>query len=1129
MAQEELKYKVSIDASEVPAYLESIKSQINSSLSTVSSNMGIDPSLSYRPIDYAPLPQVQYPVQAESYAPLPATEADPSSIGGLKDWLRNSSENLKVGYNKTREIASNLKETAKMQGYKIANYFNTEVTPLDEMSAFQLVGTTMGLGYDPMNTTLRHDEYVEKSQRQLKDSFKLGLSDNGITDYMALGTEIGGMASFIPGVGIVGGLVGMGIGAAVGAGYGIANEVAKPLASESAFKLQYARGLRNYSPYTVGGKLSIEESEDFAKLIANRDMSSDFIGKGIGRDDIEDMFSQLSQTRYFQESVNVEDQKEKFKQFTKDFTDIMHIFRVGKEEVGKVVDVMNESGVIDFYGGNIAAAGRQISSLGMAARLSTEQAQQVFNLGAEQLRGTGITMASGGENALNMLSEIVAALKYGSIDQETIRQLGGMTNAGLTMSKMQMQTLTSPEGLLYVMGAQNGAGSNSSDRYMTALNNIGSYDDYADQMALARENLSDPNFVNLTSSQMYLDRINTAIKDGTISGSKNSVIQYLMDSQKVSPQQAELIYGRLSGSKEQLMSGINTKIEELQKIDEREEITAIDRMVDNISNAWNSTWRFVGSTLEYSDVDEEDRTPGMKFSTPPTNMRNSPYDSPLKVSGDDNILKNVSTQYSTAADYKVNTSGVSLDKYSKDYGKASVEDLEEVFSKYKADPYRVIKTQFGSTFKDIRNDIKDGDDVDTADLLENMGLYTGEGIKNMVGRSLVYGVAKGYSDIEMLGSTRDFINDLKTFKPMSKEEKRSSDSYKLFSSMNDRDFNMVNHERLNEEEKQSYIQVSREKADSDDFEINDISFGETFKEKALDEFRTSISKLKGKVGKRVKEVFANSDSGENSVKERSWFEKIFMGGGPFNVDAEGGIDTDLIITEEDLERIANLKGDGLANAINILVDKAEGLNPKEKELFKKYMYEYQEIAGKTISSIYSNEAITRTFSKEGMEEMQTTLNERFKGKESVDISNILKDIDNEKYTKYTDYLIEKGNKDIKVLMSDPEAVRIAALSIGEKEKDNLITQLSNTEKIFNEGKLLRSSSLDSNGNIVTTTDNSNIIEAGVRANIASAQVLSRMYGVLALMAGSGPYKVQNLEEEVDKYVQTIPSGYATNK
>jgi len=466
----------SLDASDVPQHLESIKARINQTLEMGSGGqMMTDPSLAYQPINYAPLPPMSLPGPDKP----------------LMDWLENTSRSMQMGYHKSTEIAENVRLGAETAGLSMKNYFNQGFTPPQEMSFEQLAGNALGIGYDPLSTTMTLGQYEQSAKKSLGASLSLGMSDKSILDFAASGAELGLAASVIPGIGMI---AGTGVGFAAGALYGVANEAVKPFATESIERMRHSRGLQQYSQYATSGMLGPADTEKVASYMMDRDRSDTFTGMGIDRDDTKQMYDQLTSTSYFQQSTDSDDMIEKIKGFTADFAKVMHVMKVGKEEVGKVVDMMNDSGLLDQHGGNIGDAASQISGLSRAARLNTEQGTQLFNLGSEMMRGTGITMASGGESLLNIRADIINAVKEGTMSNETIRQMGGTDNAAATMMRFETNALSSPEGLLYSIGAGNGGGAGLGNNYMAGLGSIKNYNDYLNKSEEAFKNISDPSF-----------------------------------------------------------------------------------------------------------------------------------------------------------------------------------------------------------------------------------------------------------------------------------------------------------------------------------------------------------------------------------------------------------------------------------------------------------------------------------------------------------------------------------------------------------------------------------------------------------------------------------------------------------
>lgn len=255
--EEQLKYKVVLDAEDVPSYLESLKQQINTVLESTGrggfqgtaglpfGSLPTDMSFASPNIQQIGTSFVQpipiQPIQMQGLQNIPMqqnigsldfsqTAPIMTDLGRTQDtitqWFKDTSEVLQQGYYKSRDAWQSIRSAAALARYKFENTFNRDVTPLSQQSPTQLLGGALGFGYDPFLSTQSPGEYSLQAEQRLADNTSLGMMDFTFGELVTEGAIVGST------IGSVGGLTGTGIGAAagavVGAGLWTTNAIVRP-------------------------------------------------------------------------------------------------------------------------------------------------------------------------------------------------------------------------------------------------------------------------------------------------------------------------------------------------------------------------------------------------------------------------------------------------------------------------------------------------------------------------------------------------------------------------------------------------------------------------------------------------------------------------------------------------------------------------------------------------------------------------------------------------------------------------------------------------------------------------------------------------------------------------------------
>lgn len=634
--EERLKYKIVLDAEDVPAYLESLKQQINTVLDGIGGGFSGKAGLPFGslPSDAAfATPNVQFPEVAlpamgpsttPTMIPMPAMdgtawqspvsyvsqEASQPTGAAVLGWFKGTSVILQQGYYKARDAWSSIRSTAGLAKYKFTNYFNPEEHPTEERSPLQLIGNIFEFGYDPFQSTQSSGEFSRESKQRLKDNSTIGMMDFSFGQMVGAGAGAGAtIGSVIPGVGT---LWGAGIGAAAGSVTWLADQVAKPFYADAIFERNITRGLRFYSPQTIAGVMSYDDIKKIAEVLSNRDADSDLRGMSIGRDDIEGMFTQLTQTEFFQRSINADNMISKIKTFTRDFTQVMHIYKAAKEDVGKIVDAMDQAGVIDYMGGNIGASARFIEGIGKAGRMDAAQATQLFQTGSEMLRGTGITMGAGGELLTSIISDIRNMLRSEEMNSQTSKQLGGDIQAALTLSKRTYDMANSPGGLMMGVAQSHellSTTATGADNYLAGLGQITSYSDFLSETRDVMENYGKPGRMEEVAFSIYASKIKQRDKFGFYGVDPNAkaalIAIDLARTENISVPEATAIVNNLLVAPETRLQKLDdyNKSTMLRAVDEKPGWIA--RATSDMNNFFKSIWRGLQADASNENVQVE--------------------------------------------------------------------------------------------------------------------------------------------------------------------------------------------------------------------------------------------------------------------------------------------------------------------------------------------------------------------------------------------------------------------------------------------------------------------------------------------------------------------------------------------
>ena len=186
MADEDLRYKVVIDTSDVQPSLDLVKQQINSALQQTSGSSFLpDPSLGSMPSMSIPAPQLM-PLSPVDYA---------GGGGGPMQWMQDTSHAMQQGFYKTGELASTANLMRQTTGMQMRDYFNPQKSAVADKDSIQLALAGFGIGYDPYRTFTNRGENRLAVQQRLADNATLGMMDYSFGEFIGAGMTAGGIAA----------------------------------------------------------------------------------------------------------------------------------------------------------------------------------------------------------------------------------------------------------------------------------------------------------------------------------------------------------------------------------------------------------------------------------------------------------------------------------------------------------------------------------------------------------------------------------------------------------------------------------------------------------------------------------------------------------------------------------------------------------------------------------------------------------------------------------------------------------------------------------------------------------------------------------------------------------------------
>ena len=447
-------------------------------------------------------------------------------------------------------------------------------------------------------------------------------------------------AAKLPGVGAAGAAIGRGLGGMVGLG-GVGAKLGRFGLSWLALPMAAYELGSAVSEQALGSRRRNQgflESSSFRFAGIGSEMADPRMGRGVSREnrreiaeflrtmDIEDeLLGGEDITKILEEGTRFglfEGFGGEIEKFKKKFTEIKDNVR----EMAKVLNVSLEEGLAtmkEMYGAGIdPSRAREVATFASAAgRVAGRTGSEMITLGlqgAEQFRGTGVSMDIGMRGAMMNLTAIRAARDAGLISKEAIEQAGGEEALALRRTQRQVQFAQSGEGRAYMASFfdQSTGGLNA-----TAFEEaITGGKDIAELARDAARNLNDPaKLIQFESQQervasemgkafggrgLQFGQWGLAMAEATYmarytGATTEDAFRSIMLRKGVSPQELEAIQGEIGGASDIFKASQKGSAFERDRLssEEKERNSLLNQVVERLSDVSKQLLDIVGKPL----------------------------------------------------------------------------------------------------------------------------------------------------------------------------------------------------------------------------------------------------------------------------------------------------------------------------------------------------------------------------------------------------------------------------------------------------------------------------------------------------------------------------------------------------
>lgn len=418
MPEETIRYRVEIDQSDLATQLSQVRQQMDQALGSLSFGRA-NQSPNFDPYQNAAMDVANAGFQEASNLQNTAINVQNAITEGV--------EIAQLGYQKfTQDLQmTGLLSPTTPEGQQFANRFvgltGMNLPQFQEYGAIKsFLGTTAGFGYDS-DLPLSRGAYKRGMSRRLSEELP-----NFLTNALSV------PALFIPGVGPI---------ASLGLAFG--DEAAKALSPEREATKDMADYIRLTTQRSVMGGMNRQDARRSAERIRELQYDPNLRAIGVGSEEMENVLDQFTKQGGFADVQNVAQYVDRARDTIENFRKVQHALQTTTEEAVRVMAQTTRYGI---GGDDPTGFISRIATMSDQTGFSPGELMHVAQQGAEMVRGSGTDLATGAEGAIEMTRFVRQGLKSGLFDPETIRHLGGTTQAALTSQQQALNWGQTPRG-----------------------------------------------------------------------------------------------------------------------------------------------------------------------------------------------------------------------------------------------------------------------------------------------------------------------------------------------------------------------------------------------------------------------------------------------------------------------------------------------------------------------------------------------------------------------------------------------------------------------------------------------------------------------------------------------------------
>ena len=327
-----------------------------------------------------------------------------------------------------QKFTTDLELAGLVAGTRPVSLANGMIPNVPNKSTLGLMTGLLGFGYNP-DMGISAGEYGDWVQSTL-------FSDR-IPNLIGFGGET---AIGLAGLG-AGGLLG-GLGAA-GLGMGF-SWLVDASASTWQRDLQRSRFIQNTSWRFDAGQFTNAQSMALSRRLNDVMQSPQLRLEGINRQEAESVLFQYTQAGGFDSVRTAEEYAQRFTDVLENVQRVRHILHTTLESATRSMSQWNEMGLLE--GAGVMPFAQRLGAQAQVAGMLPGELASLGQQGAQMVQGTGIPLAVGFQGAADIATAIRAGQRNNMIPAETIRQLGGVSQAALMLERGGLNYGMSPTG-----------------------------------------------------------------------------------------------------------------------------------------------------------------------------------------------------------------------------------------------------------------------------------------------------------------------------------------------------------------------------------------------------------------------------------------------------------------------------------------------------------------------------------------------------------------------------------------------------------------------------------------------------------------------------------------------------------